>query len=119
MIAANRRVRVYLAFQGLTPNVITGTSTVKTQNGISPGESVPVVRLPREMNESGASCLTSGDGRSHQRGTTSAAARGLDEGTWLEGTSPGSKPSWRRILHAGYGGAREWSESGRPRPEME
>ena len=47
-------MRVYLAFQGLTPNVITGTSTVKTQNGISPGESVPVVRLPREMSESAA-----------------------------------------------------------------
>ena len=77
-----------------------------------------VFRLPREMSER-SSWLSSVDGSSHQSGTESAVARDVDEGIWLEDTSPGSKPSWRRILHAGYCGAREWNESGRPRHEME
>ena len=50
----NTSQSVYLAFQGLTPNVNTGKYTVSTYKGISPGESVPVVRLPREMSESAA-----------------------------------------------------------------
>ena len=110
---------VYLAFQGLTPNVNTGIYTVSTHKGISPGESVPVVRLPREMSESAALVCRPEMVAAIREGRRARQRRGNRRGNLVGRYFSGFHAFLEKDSSCGLLWAREWNESGRPRHEME